>query len=100
MLLSLSGRRVEIRGECYSSCTMYLGTSGICVHRSAVFGFHGPSAYGKPLSPEDFDYWSEILARQYREPLRSWFLHTARYKTREYYRISGATLIQMGYPSC
>lgn len=98
--LQTSGRRVELRGTCYSACTMYLGAPGVCVDPRAELGFHGPSWYSAPLPPQDFDYWSHELAVHYREPLRSWFLREARYTLNSYHRISGAEIIRMGYPQC
>lgn len=94
--------RVEIRGRvCLSSCTMYLGVEDVCVEPGVTFGFHGPTSYGRPLSPERFENWSQIIASHYPiEQLRQWFLETARYRTNGYYRVSGQQLINMGIPSC
>lgn len=98
--LQASGRRVELRGRCYSACTMYLGLPNTCVAPAAWLGFHGPSQHGTTLPPAGFEYWSQIMARNYREPLRSWFLREGRYRTTDYYLISGTALIHMGYPQC
>ena len=98
--LSQSGQRVELRGTCYSACTMYLGLRNVCIHPNARFGFHGPSRRGRPLPLQEFDRWSHMMANHYREPLRSWFLSTARHQISGYHRLSGAQLISMGYPSC
>jgi len=95
------GSRVEIRGSiCYSSCTMYLGAGDVCVAPNTAFGFHGPSDFGRPLSSERFDHWSEVMARHYREPLRSWFMSSARYESAGLVTLSGAQLIDMGYSRC
>jgi hypothetical protein len=98
--LRSSGQRVELRGICLSSCTMYLGLPNVCVAPKAEFGFHGPSWYGSPLASSDFEYWSQLMARSYREPLRSWFLDKGRYRINGYYRMSGIDLIRMGYARC
>jgi hypothetical protein len=98
--LRATGQRVELRGICYSSCTMYLGLPNVCVAPTAKFGFHGPSWYGAALEPPDFEYWSQLMARSYREPLRSWFLRTGRHRTSGYYRMNGTDLIRMGYSRC
>lgn len=95
-----TGQRVEIRGTCISACTMYLSLPNVCITPGAVLGFHGPSENGRPLPPRDFEYWSQVMAANYAEPLRSWFMNTARYNTSGYYQISGAQLIRMGYPQC
>ncbi|KQB17263.1 hypothetical protein H9N28_06240 [Rhodobacter capsulatus] len=94
------GQRVELRGTCLSACTMYLSLPNVCVAPDAVLGFHGPSKNGIPLPQRDFDYWSQVMARNYSEPLRSWFMTKARYITNGYYKVSGAELIRMGYPQC
>lgn len=98
--LASSGQRVELRGTCYSACTLYLALANVCVSPSADFGFHGPSFHGRRLTGSEFERWSQMMAQHYREPLRSWFLSTARYRVSDYYRMSGAALIRMGYPSC
>jgi hypothetical protein len=99
--LRAQGVRVELRGEvCLSSCTMYLGLANTCVFRGTTFGFHGPSFYGRKLSDNDFEYWSQVIASHYPPRLRNWFLTTARYKTNDYYRVKGAELIRMGVPEC
>lgn len=94
------GQVVELRGKCISACTMYLALPKACVSRSAVFGFHGPSWYGRPLSEAEFEHWSQLMANHYREPLRSWYLKTARYRINGYYTLSGAELVRMGYAPC
>ncbi|OZA19545.1 MAG: hypothetical protein B7Y02_00650 [Rhodobacterales bacterium 17-64-5] len=98
--LRATGQRVELIGTCISACTMYLSLPNACVSPTAVFGFHGPSGDGQSLSPEEFEHWSEVMARNYREPLRSWYLSTARYEISGYYKLTGAQLINMGYQSC
>ena len=93
--------RVELRGRvCYSSCTMYLGADDLCVSPTTTFGFHGPSRNGAPLSPRQFEHWSEVMAQHYHGALRDWFMREARYRITGFFRISGATLIDMGYPGC
>ena len=93
--------RVELRGRiCYSSCTLYLGAEHVCLDENTVFGFHGPSQSGRALSPERFEHWSAIMADHYNPPLRDWFLTEARHRISGYYRISGASLIAMGYAAC
>ena len=98
--LRASGQRVELRGTCLSACTMYLSLPNVCVAASASFGFHGPSRGQRALPPAEFEHWSEVMARNYREPLRSWFMSEARYRISGYYEITGAELIRMGYSSC
>ena len=99
-LLRASGQRVELRGTCLSACTMYLSLPNVCITPSASFGFHGPSRGQRALPPAEFEHWSTVMANNYREPLRSWFLSEARYRITGYYELSGAELIRMGYPAC
>ena len=98
--LSATGQRVELRGSCLSACTMYLSLPSACISPSATFGFHGPTRNGQQLSKREFDYFSRILADNYKEPLRSWFMTEARYRTVGYYKFTGAQLISMGYSRC
>jgi hypothetical protein len=95
-----TGQRVELRGQCLSACTLYLKLPNACVAPNATFGFHGPSWYGRPLPTDQFEAFSNLMARHYREPLRSWFMNTARYRTSSYYQLSGRQLIAMGYSPC
>jgi len=98
--LRATGQRVELRGTCLSACTMYLALPNVCVDRSASFGFHGPTRNGQNLPAHEFEHWSGVMADTYREPLRSWYLTEARYRTTGYYQVSGSELINMGYPQC
>lgn len=95
-----AGQRVELRGTCLSACTMYLGLTNTCVASNATFGFHGPTRNGQPLPKREFEHFSQLMADNYREPLRSWFMTTARYRTTGYYQLSGAELIRQGYTPC
>lgn len=98
--LHASGQRVELRGTCYSACTMYLGLPNVCIDPAADFGFHGPSAHGAPLPPPQFEHWSQVMAGGYRAELRDWYMQTARYRISGFFRLSGAELIRMGYLRC
>lgn len=98
--LRAQGARVELHGTCLSSCTMYLSLPNICIAPEATLGFHGPSLNGRPLNPSDFERWSNIMAKHYPEPIRSWYMSEARYTVSGYHRMSGEQLIRMGYPSC
>jgi len=96
-----AGQRVEIRGNlCLSSCTMYLGLPGTCVSPNTTFGFHGPSRHGRRLAPDEFEYWSALIARHYPAALRDWYMKTGRTRITSYYRMSGRELIRMGVPAC
>jgi hypothetical protein len=99
--INATGTRVEIRGEvCLSSCTMYLGAGNLCVSPDTDFGFHGPSFFGANLPAQDFEYWSQVIADHYNEPLRDWFMREARYRQLRHYTVTGEELIRIGYPAC
>lgn len=91
--LRRSGRAVEIRGEhCYSSCTMYLALPRLCIHPDTIFGFHGPSDFGKPLLPQQFEYWSRIIADHYPPSLADWYMRVARHSLSRHHNIRGKDL--------
>ncbi len=98
--LRRSGRRVELRGMCFSACTMYLALENVCVSRDAVFGFHGPRGLFGSLDRDAFEHWSQVMARDLREPLRGWFMAKARHVRSGVMKVRGSTLIEMGYPRC
>ncbi len=99
--LERNGIQVEIRGRvCYSTCTMFLGLPGTCVDPDTTFGFHGPSRGGRRLAPEDFDYFSKVMADYYPEPLKSWFMTTARNRINGVHKVKGRELIRLGVPAC
>ncbi|WP_126978264.1 hypothetical protein [Frigidibacter oleivorans] len=98
--LRKSGQPVELRGECFSACTMYLALPNACTARNTMFGFHGPSYYGAPLPKFDFEYWSKIIASHYPPKLAQWYMTKARYKTNRMVRLSGAELIKFGIAEC
>ena len=99
-VLRREARPVEIRGICFSSCTLYLGLNDVCLSPQAVIGLHGPSWKGAPLGPLAFEEWSQVFARSYKEPLRGWYLRVGRYELKRIYRFKGQQLIDWGYPSC
>ncbi|WP_158979967.1 hypothetical protein [Parasedimentitalea maritima] len=99
--LRTTGQPVEIRGQiCYSTCTMLLGLPQTCVSPGTVFGFHGPSRSGKRLKPEEFEYYSQLIAEHYPETLRNWYMKKGRKRIRGIYRMSGTEIIRMGVKAC
>lgn len=95
------GYQIEIRdGMCLSSCTMYLGADRVCVSPEAVFGFHGPYRFWSKLTQEEFNKWSQVIARHYPPVLQKWYMEKARYQVRPMLRLSGAQLIRLGVPPC
>lgn len=100
--LRLAGTRVEIRGQCASACTMLLGLPNTCVARAARLGFHGPQSqyYGIALPPEEFEYWSRIMASHYPGAIKRWFMSEARQTTMSLITLTGTQAIKMGARSC
>lgn len=97
-----AGHRIEIRGNCASACTMFLGLPNTCVARNARLGFHGPSSqyYGISLPPREFEYWSRVMADHYPAAIRNWFMTTARHTTMGLVTITGAEAIRLGARAC
>ncbi|WP_235216174.1 hypothetical protein [Ruegeria halocynthiae] len=99
--LRRNGVQVEIRGRvCYSTCTMFLGLPKTCVTPDTVFGFHGPSRSGRRLAQRDFDYFSQVMADFYPEPLKTWFMQKGRNRVFGVHKIKGSEIIRMGVPAC
>jgi len=100
--LRKAGTRIEIRGQCQSACTMFLGLPNACVARSSRLGFHGPQSqyYGISLPPDDFEYWSRVMADHYPQDIRAWFMDEARQTTMGLITITGADAIKMGARAC
>lgn len=100
--LRSAGTRVEIRGQCDSACTMFLGLPNACVAQSSRLGFHGPQSqyYGISLPPEEFEYWSRVMADHYPGAIRAWFMAEARQTTMGLITISGSDAIRMGARAC
>jgi hypothetical protein len=99
--MKISGQAVRIKGNCNSACTMYLPLPNTCVYPKARIGFHGPfTLWGKKMTPKAFDYWSAVMAEDFRKPLHDWFMNESRYKKNGFRVLSGATLIGMGYTEC
>lgn len=96
-----SGQRVAVTGRiCYSTCTMFLGLPQACISPDTMFGFHGPSSYGRPLAPAVFDQASGVIADHYPDALRQWYMTTARHSIAGLYRIRGSDIIRLGVESC
>ncbi|MEL6640528.1 MAG: hypothetical protein AAFP98_04315 [Pseudomonadota bacterium] len=94
-------RPVQITGRyCYSTCTLYLGLPQTCIQSSTVFGFHGPSSYGRALDPDVFEHASRLIVAHYPEALRDWYMTTARHELRGLHKISGSELIRLGVKEC
>ncbi|WP_278924199.1 hypothetical protein [Pseudophaeobacter profundi] len=99
--LQRNGTHVQIRGRvCYSTCTMFLGLSDTCIDPNTTFGFHGPSQSGRRLAPQQFEYFSQVMADYYPAELRDWFMREGRHRISGIYKIKGSELIRMGVKPC
>jgi hypothetical protein len=79
-VLEATGTPREIRGECLSACTMYLGLSTACFGRGARLGFHGPRMPGGlPMPPAAFEMASRLMAAHYPPRIAAWFLAEGRH---------------------
>lgn len=98
--LRLSNTRVELRGQCTSACTMYLGLSQACVTPSARLGFHGPYKRGQEGTLANSPS-SNLMAAHYPPALKQWYLDKAQYISSDQVAwVSGRTLITMGVKRC
>jgi len=96
-----TGQPVQVVGNiCYSTCTMFLGLPQTCVSPNTVFGFHGPSSWGRPLEPAVFERASEIISDHYPEPLRVWYMQEARHTIWSLHRVRGSEMIRLGVAAC
>lgn len=95
--MRLSGAEVVINGQvCMSACTMYLGAGDVCVSDHTVFVFHGPYS-NPPLTKEDFDFWSSVMASYYPNELANWFMKEGRHRT---YKLNASDLASKGVRLC
>lgn len=67
---------------------------------NTTFGFHGPSSSGRRLAQKDFDYFSQVMADYYPEPLKVWFMAEGRNRISGVYKVKGSQIIDMGVPAC
>jgi len=77
---------------CESACTMRLRRD--CVGEGAVFMFHGPWRIHPPLSEQEFDHYSRVMAQYYPPALAEWFMREGRFGN---HYLSGETLIERGW---
>lgn len=98
---SLHGVRIE--GRCYSACTLYLGLPDTCVTLSSRLGFHSPywrlAGFQMPLPFKEWERVTLLMAAQYPEPMRDWWMRDARHRI-DTVVISGARAVEMGAKRC
>lgn len=105
--LDAQGCRIEIHGECLSSCTMFLGARDVCVHPRAMLGFHssrGGHFGGLITRPSPWpvqDEWDRRMAAYYPPALQRWFLEDVRHRGfHEWAWVSGREIARHGIAAC
>lgn len=91
------GERVEIKGVCLSSCTMYLGLDDVCVDAAAVLMFHGPYGLNGPISDQEYRAGVRFMAGYYPPQIADWFVSVGHNGTHWF---SGRAMIAWGVPDC
>lgn len=87
-IVHAAGKRHEIRGDCISACTMWLGHKGTCVYPDAELWFHSSGDPRGDAALKAF-YPPRVLA--FVAPMLNSQTLTG---------VSGRQLIRLGVPSC
>ena len=100
-----SGQRHEIRGDCMSACTLWLGHRGACVSPDATLWFHAAADGLKQAHYANPWLWksaegNRILLDAYPARLRAIVVSNGWLETPEMHTLSGARLIALGVPAC
>jgi hypothetical protein len=86
-----TGERFQIKGECRSTCTMFLAIRNVCVEPSAQLMFHAGRI------PEG----TQQMLAHYNSRLRSYLIKNHYMESRSYHTISGQSIVKsFGYRSC
>lgn len=100
-----AGRRepLELRGDCFSACTIYLSNPKACVHPDAILGFHAaydenPEYAARPHRKEELKWWNAHLMSVYPPKVRKWIENQGGL-TSEWLILSGEELRSM-VPIC
>ena len=95
-----SAEPIEIRGECYSACTLLLTAKKACVSRNAVLYFHLPSVPqpdGTQRVAPEFEEW---VMSKYPEPVQDLIMEYGGLKP-EFTAIPGDVMIDFaGIKDC
>ncbi len=102
-IVSASGKRHEIRGDCMSACTLWLGHAGVCVAPDAKLWFHAPRDAGssrfqgssvRSSKQSGVKTLMAFYPPRVRVVVQPWLLSS------EYHTLTGAQLIALGVPAC
>jgi len=102
-VIAAAGQRHEIRGDCMSACTIWLGHKGSCVAPDAVLWFH--AATDSLRAMHDDNPWRSISERG-AAALLAWYPPRVKAVVRpwlnspEFRTLSGEELIRLGVPAC
>jgi len=99
------GQRHEIKGDCMSSCTLWLGHKGACVAADATLWFHAAADGLKQAHYTNPWLWkstkgNRILLNAYPARLRAFVVDNGWLETPEMHTLSGAQLTALGVPAC
>lgn len=69
------GRRIEIRGDCESSCTVFASLPGVCVGTRASLGFHAPTQRmaGRVID-SGASFFGQIMMANYPARVQDWIV--------------------------
>lgn len=100
-----SGQRHEIRGDCMSACTLWLGHKGACVSPDATLWFHAAADGLKQAHYANPWLWksaegNRILLGAYPARLRAVVVSNGWLETPDMHTLSGVQLIALGVPEC
>jgi hypothetical protein len=95
---------VEIRGPCYSACTLitaYVGKDKLCIAQGAFFGFHAVRTAKWP--PEIMPAETDLTYRQQPPEIRDWIDRNGgpdKLPLHGYWTMYDHDLWALGYPKC
>ena len=99
----LTKTRVEVRGPCYSACTLllaYVAPENLCIEAGAFMAFHAirSAEYGQRLPAATFDYYTSMPTA-----VRRWINDNGGHENLPldgYWTMHDSELWAIGYPRC
>ena len=97
---AVGAARIEIRGSCVSSCTIFLGAQNVCVDRRAMLWFHAAhDRETRQISAEG----NRMLAAYWPKPVQDWAKMVRAQESVDFTlrrALTGVELHAMGLPDC